>query len=76
MAAMMHQRGNFLSIALTLKSSEAKEVLLHLVCWADIVVINFPPRLGLPYDALSPAILRAGLAPHRVTRETALSRVE
>ena len=74
MAAMMHQLGNFLSIALTLKSSEAKEVLLHLVCWADIVVINFPPRvkasLGLPYDALSP-ILCVGVAPHRVARETA-----
>jgi hypothetical protein len=27
--------------------------------------------LGLPYDALSPAILRAGVAPHRVARETA-----
>lgn len=46
------------SIALDLKSSDAKEVLLRLVRWADVVVINFPPRvkaaLGVTYDALSP----------------------
>jgi crotonobetainyl-CoA:carnitine CoA-transferase CaiB-like acyl-CoA transferase len=46
------------SIALDLKSSDAKEVLLRLVRWADVVVINFPPRakaaLGVIYDALSP----------------------
>ena len=46
------------SIALDLKSSDAKEVPLRLVRWADVVVINFPPRvkaaLGVTYDALSP----------------------
>lgn len=46
------------SIALDLKSAEAKEVLLRLVRWADVVVINFPPRvkatLGVTYEALSP----------------------
>jgi crotonobetainyl-CoA:carnitine CoA-transferase CaiB-like acyl-CoA transferase len=46
------------SIALDLKSSDSKEVLLRLVRWADVVVVNFPPRvkasLGVTYDALSP----------------------
>jgi crotonobetainyl-CoA:carnitine CoA-transferase CaiB-like acyl-CoA transferase len=46
------------SIALDLKSSDAKEVLLRLVRWADVVVINFPPRvkaaLGVTDVALSP----------------------
>ena len=46
------------SIALDLKSSEAKEVLVRLVQWADVVVVNFPPRvkaaLGVTYEALSP----------------------
>jgi crotonobetainyl-CoA:carnitine CoA-transferase CaiB-like acyl-CoA transferase len=46
------------SIALDLKSSEAREVLVRLVQWADVVVVNFPPRvkaaLGVTYDALSP----------------------
>lgn len=46
------------SIALDLKSSGAKEVLLRLVRWADVVVVNFPPRvkasLGVTYEALAP----------------------
>jgi crotonobetainyl-CoA:carnitine CoA-transferase CaiB-like acyl-CoA transferase len=46
------------SIAIDLKSAEAKKVLLHLVRWADVVVVNFPPRvkasLGVTYEALSP----------------------
>ena len=46
------------SIALDLKSGEAKEVLVRLVQWADVVVVNFPPRvkaaLGVTYEALSP----------------------
>ena len=46
------------SIALDLKSSEAKEVLTRLVQWTDVVVVNFPPRvkaaLGVSYEALSP----------------------
>ncbi|MDN7180985.1 CoA transferase [Caballeronia sp. SEWSISQ10-4 2] len=46
------------SIALDLKSSEAREVLVRLVQWADVVVVNFPPRvkaaLGVTYEALSP----------------------
>ena len=46
------------SIALDLKSSKAKEVLVRLVQWADVVVVNFPPRvkaaLGVTYEALSP----------------------
>jgi crotonobetainyl-CoA:carnitine CoA-transferase CaiB-like acyl-CoA transferase len=45
------------SIALDLKSKEAKEVLNRLIRWADVVVINFPPRvkasLGLGYEELS-----------------------
>jgi crotonobetainyl-CoA:carnitine CoA-transferase CaiB-like acyl-CoA transferase len=46
------------SIALDLKSGDAKEVLLRLVRWADVVVVNFPPRvkasLGVTYEALAP----------------------
>jgi crotonobetainyl-CoA:carnitine CoA-transferase CaiB-like acyl-CoA transferase len=46
------------SIAIDLKSAEAKKVLLRLVRWADVVVVNFPPRvkasLGVTYEALSP----------------------
>ena len=46
------------SIALDLKSGEAREVLVRLVQWADVVVVNFPPRvksaLGVTYEALSP----------------------
>jgi crotonobetainyl-CoA:carnitine CoA-transferase CaiB-like acyl-CoA transferase len=46
------------SIALNLKSNEAKEVLTRLVRWADVIVVNFPPRvkasLGVTYEALSP----------------------
>ena len=46
------------SIALDLKSGEAREVLVRLVRWADVVVVNFPPRvkaaLGVTYEALSP----------------------
>ncbi|EHP43403.1 L-carnitine dehydratase/bile acid-inducible protein F [Cupriavidus basilensis OR16] len=46
------------SIAIDLKSSEAREVLVRLVQWADVVVVNFPPRvkasLGVTYAALSP----------------------
>jgi formyl-CoA transferase len=45
-------------IALDLKSKEAKEVLLRLVQWADVVVVNFPPRvkasLGVTYENLAP----------------------
>ncbi len=45
------------SIALNLKSNEAKEVLIRLVRWADVIVVNFPPRvkasLGVTYEALS-----------------------
>src|ERR1700761_5615987 len=46
------------SIALDLKAPEAKEVLSRMVQWADVVVINFPPkvkeRLGLTYEAVAP----------------------
>jgi len=46
------------SIALDLKSGGAKEVLRRLVRWADVVVVNFPPRvkasLGVTYEALAP----------------------
>jgi crotonobetainyl-CoA:carnitine CoA-transferase CaiB-like acyl-CoA transferase len=44
------------SIVLDLKNPDAKEVLLRLVKWADVMVTNFPPevkkRLGLDYDAI------------------------
>jgi formyl-CoA transferase len=46
------------SIALDLKSEEAKPVLQRLVKWADVMVTNFPPRvkksLGVTYEAISP----------------------
>ncbi|MBO9707482.1 MAG: CoA transferase [Caulobacter sp.] len=46
------------SIALDLKAAESRDVLERLVSWADVVVVNFPPRvrqaLGLTYEALAP----------------------
>ncbi len=46
------------SIAIDLKSAEAKDVLARLVRWADVVVVNFPPRvkaaLCVTYEALEP----------------------
>jgi formyl-CoA transferase len=46
------------SLALNLKAPEAREVVERLVRWADVVVVNFPPRvkagLGLNYEALAP----------------------
>jgi short-subunit dehydrogenase len=80
------------SIALDLKSSNAKEVLLRLVRWADVVVINFPPRvkaaLGVTYDALSPLnpgsstptsqamALRASRPTHRVSTSQRFGRAQ
>ncbi|MFJ3306377.1 CaiB/BaiF CoA transferase family protein [Streptomyces sp. NPDC086549] len=46
------------SIALNLKSPGARPVVERLATWADVLVINFPPRvrakLGLEYDDLAP----------------------
>src|ERR1700761_4776621 len=46
------------SLALNLKAAESREVVERLVRWADVVVVNFPPRvkagLGLNYEALAP----------------------
>ena len=46
------------SIALDLKSPDAKEVLARLVKWADVFVTNFPPnvkaKLGLDFETLQP----------------------
>jgi len=46
------------SIAVDLKARDAKEILARLVQWADVVVVNFPPkvkeRLGLTYEAVAP----------------------
>lgn len=46
------------SIVLDLKAAASKDVLLRLVRWADVIVVNFPPRvkqsLGLTYDQVSP----------------------
>lgn len=46
------------SLALNLKAPEAREVVERLVRWADVVVVNFPPRvkvgLGLNYESLAP----------------------
>lgn len=46
------------SIALDLKSPEARPVIERLTKWADVLVTNFPPRarakLGLDYDDLAP----------------------
>ncbi|EEA03910.1 L-carnitine dehydratase/bile acid-inducible protein F [Burkholderia sp. H160] len=45
-------------IAVDLKSPDAKEVLHRLVRWADVVVVNFPPRvkasLGCTYEDFAP----------------------
>lgn len=46
------------SIAIDLKSPQAKEVLHRLIRWADVAVVNFPPRvkaaLGVTYEEVSP----------------------
>ncbi|MGW0997736.1 CaiB/BaiF CoA transferase family protein [Streptomyces sp. NPDC002520] len=46
------------SIALDLKSPDARAVVERLVKWADVLVTNFPPgpraKLGLDYDDLAP----------------------
>jgi crotonobetainyl-CoA:carnitine CoA-transferase CaiB-like acyl-CoA transferase len=46
------------SIALDLKSPAAREVLIRLVKWADVLVTNYPPKvrkgLGLTYEEISP----------------------
>jgi crotonobetainyl-CoA:carnitine CoA-transferase CaiB-like acyl-CoA transferase len=46
------------SIAIDLKDPAAKDVLVRLVKWADVLVTNFPPKvkvsLGLSYDAVAP----------------------
>jgi formyl-CoA transferase len=46
------------SLALDLKSPGAKEVLQRLVCWADVLITNFPPSvrqaLGITYEQLAP----------------------
>jgi len=46
------------SIAIDLKSPEARPVLERLIRAADVVVVNYPPKvkaaLGLTYEALSP----------------------
>ncbi len=45
-------------IAIDLKSAEAKDVLARLARWADVIIVNFPPRvkaaLGITYEALAP----------------------
>ncbi len=45
------------SIALDLKSPAGREVLIRLVQWADVLVVNFPPKvkaaLGVTYEALA-----------------------
>ncbi|WP_175856172.1 CoA transferase [Burkholderia anthina] len=45
------------SLALDLKSPDARDVVDRLIKWADVVVVNFPPsvkeKLGLTYEALS-----------------------
>ena len=45
------------SMAIDLKSPEAKAVIERLAAWADVVVVNFPPKvkagLGLTYEELS-----------------------
>lgn len=46
------------SIAINLKAGESREVVERLVRWADVIVVNFPPRvkaaLGVTYEMLSP----------------------
>lgn len=46
------------SVAINLKSPEARPVLERLIRWADVVIVNFPPKvkaaLGVAYEDLSP----------------------
>lgn len=56
------------SIAIDLKSPESKEVIHRLIQWADVVVVNFPPRvklsLGLRYEdvaSLNPTLIYADI---------------
>jgi len=46
------------SLALDLKSAEGKEVMARLARWADVIIVNFPPRvraaLGITYEDLAP----------------------
>jgi len=46
------------SIALDLKSPAAREVLIRLAKWADVLVTNYPPKvrkgLGLTYEEIAP----------------------
>ena len=46
------------SLALDLKSPAAKDVLVRLIRWADVLVTNFPPnvkrKLGLGYETVGP----------------------
>jgi crotonobetainyl-CoA:carnitine CoA-transferase CaiB-like acyl-CoA transferase len=46
------------SIAIDLKSPEAREVVNRLVRWADVMVVNYPPRvkaaLGIAYEDVAP----------------------
>ena len=56
------------SIAIDLKSPNAKEVLHRLIRWADVVVVNFPPRvkaaLGVRYEdiaSLNPRLVYADI---------------
>jgi formyl-CoA transferase len=46
------------SLALDLKAPGAKDILQRLVCWADVLITNFPPsvrqKLGITYEQLAP----------------------
>jgi crotonobetainyl-CoA:carnitine CoA-transferase CaiB-like acyl-CoA transferase len=57
------------SIALDLKSDGAKEVLLRLVRWANVVVVNFPPRVKASLGVSGAALRR----PRHATRHSHLS---
>ena len=45
-------------LALDLKSPAARDIVTRLAQWADVIVVNFPPKikekLGLTYEALAP----------------------
>jgi crotonobetainyl-CoA:carnitine CoA-transferase CaiB-like acyl-CoA transferase len=46
------------SIAIDLKAPDARDVLHRLVRWADVMIVNFPPRvktaLGIAYEHVAP----------------------
>nr|BBH85442.1 CoA transferase [Thermosporothrix sp. COM3] len=56
------------SITLNLKSPRSKEIIKKLIAWADVMIVNYPPRvrekLGMTYDvasAINPRLIYADI---------------